>query len=583
MPEQEDPLALLFRAEGDNPLGEPDIEAAAAAETAPIDAAIRTAREEIRRVLLGYDANPERGDSLVAFLDAPLPDDLPARFRFQLAEIRSELAAFADIAELFIRSPRASVSGDVGPSNNARFRMYVRRMRAEGAGIAAEFLALVSRALSHYGVNDLTPTDGLERAVLRMLASEREPTLRQRLVLGMLHRIAALSESGVDLGSERELGHALRRMTSMRGLLPDTVADAAIEAHYLIFERPELEREVEQSSKDLETWLTRAEWQPTTPSANVLMEIAAGARRVFDRVGRWIGAADVNRREIALAAHVQRIYAPSAPLNRRLFNQQGTGIQSAEYSDRGLVLAAKASEEEIAMVAERLCVAANTLSANEPETPLYALELVVPEGAEASAERWETELPAMLADCGLRCRFSLAFLVENGSHVYRSFTPTENGPALMRECADIHPEIAARIDLARFEAFELERQPSDEGIYAFYGRARAVPRDERIFVLADVQSRLTGEEHEARFHLAAFERAFYQATRSLRSVLQVRDPRRRLQWNRIALFLAPEIFLDPEIADDLAKRLAPATRHLGLEKGPCATPPARPRIAGARS
>ena len=568
LPRQTDPLALLFRADGDNPLGEPALEVAAASETGPIDDAIRAAREEVRRVLLGYDANPERGDSLVAFLDAALPDDLPASFGPQLAEIRSELVVFADIEELFIRSPRASVSGDLGPSNNARFRMYVRRMRAEGAGIAPEFLDLVRRALWHYGIHELTPSDGLERAVLRMLASEREPSLRQRLVLGMLHRIAALSESGVDLGAQNELRDALRRITRMRGLLPDTVADAASEAHYLIFERPELEREVEQSSKDLEAWLARAEWQPTNPSANVLMEVAAGARRVFDRVGRWIGAADVNRREIALAAHVQRIYAPIAPSNRRLFNQQGTGIQSAEYADRGLVLAATASEEEIAMVAERLCLAGASLAANELETPLYALELVVPSGFEELAERWGSELPVLLSDAGLRCRFSIAFLVENGNHVYRSFLPdSDGGVALMRECGEIHPEVAQRIGLERFQEFELERVPSDEGIYTFHGRARSMPGDERIFVLADVQSRVTGEEHEARLHLATFERAFYQAARSLRSTLQIRDPRRRLHWNRIALFLAPEIFLDPEIADDLAKRLAPATRHLGLEKG----------------
>ena len=130
---------------------------------------------------------------------------------------------------------------------------------------------------------------------------------------------------------------------------------------------------------------------------------------------------------------------------------------------------------------------------------------------------------------------------------------------------DIHPEIAERIDLQRFSAFDLERLPSEEGIYCLYGRARQMKGDERVFVLADVQSS-AGESREASVHLAAFERAFYQATRSLRGVLRLRDPRRRLQWNRIALSLAPEIVLDDDLVDSLARRLAPATRHLGLEK-----------------
>jgi acetyl-CoA carboxylase carboxyltransferase component len=64
----------------------------------------------------------------------------------------------------------------------------------------------------------------------------------------------------------------------------------------------------------------------------------------------------------------------------------------------------------------------------------------------------------------------------------------------------------------------------------------------------------------------AFERAFFEATRTLRNQLGLRDPRRRLQWNRIALFVGPSLFLDDDLAERLARRLAPATRHLGLEK-----------------
>ena len=43
----------------------------------------------------------------------------------------------ADVDELFIRSPRGSVGAEQGISNNARLRMFVRRIRAGGAGIPA--------------------------------------------------------------------------------------------------------------------------------------------------------------------------------------------------------------------------------------------------------------------------------------------------------------------------------------------------------------------------------------------------------------------------------------------------------------
>src|SRR5439155_20444295 len=59
---------------------------------------------------------------------------------------------------------------------------------------------------------------------------------------------------------------------------------------------------------------------------------------------------------------------------------------------------------------------------------------------------------------------------------------------------------------------------------------------------------------------------FYQATSALRALRNAHDPRRRLHWNRIAIAVGPAIALDRRAIEDIARRLAPATRHLGLEK-----------------
>jgi acetyl-CoA carboxylase carboxyltransferase component len=144
--------------------------------------------------------------------------------------------------------------------------------------------------------------------------------------------------------------------------------------------------------------------------------------------------------------------------------------------------------------------------------------------------------------------------------------PVEESASSPHDLHGIDPETAARIDLDRLAAFDLERLESPAGVYSFYGRSRAVPGDERVFVLAEVRSHAVPEAADAAHYLVAFERTFDAATRTLRSILSARDPRRRLHWNRIALFVAPEVSIDPETATRLARRLAPATRHLGLEK-----------------
>jgi len=570
LPHEIDPLSVLFRAEGDQPLARPDLLQAQAADPALRRQGIESLRGEIRRALLGYDVNAERGERLVALLEARLPAGLEPGMLAELAEVRLELTTFADVEQLFIRAPRASVSGELGPSNNARLRMFVRRLHAAGSGIAPEFLELVSDALAHYGVHSLEPGDALERAVLRLLASQQAPDLRRRLVLALVRRVTALAAAGVDLEGDRALADALGRIARMRGQLPDALADAAIEADDRIFQGPGIERDAERTSQVVESWLAvaSAEEKPAGPPTDVLLELAAAPRRVFERVGHWIGSAEVARREIALAAHVQRAYAPRVPISQSVEVVDKTRVHCVQYAGRGLVLAATAPPHEVGLVAEHLCEAGRRFAPVEGEAGprVGALELWVAEGAEAPPELLAERVREVLAAAPAEARFTLVLPGERGEPWSVTFPPGADARTEPRDLHGLHPEVAERIDLGRLDGFDLERLPSEEGIYGFHGRSREVSGDERVFVLADVQGHSPLAGRDAGVHLPLFERAFHRATRTLRGILQIRDPRRRLQWNRIALAVAPEIFLDPETATALARRLAPSTRHLGLEK-----------------
>ena len=173
LPAEVDPLDPLF-AHGLAAGGAPDLAAAEACGAAVRRAALAALRDEVRAVLLGYDTDPERTERLIAVLRARLPRRLSPEFREELAEVRSEIVLFADLEQLFDRSPRRFDDADASrtaPSNHARLRMYVRRMRAGGAGVADELLGLLRTALDHYGIADLAHDDALERAVLRLFAS----------------------------------------------------------------------------------------------------------------------------------------------------------------------------------------------------------------------------------------------------------------------------------------------------------------------------------------------------------------------------------------------------------------------------
>ncbi|MBW2314751.1 MAG: ATP-grasp domain-containing protein [Deltaproteobacteria bacterium] len=552
LPEVRDPLTPLFAPDQ----GAPDLTLADRAPAPERREAFRAVRTEVRRVLLGYDANLDRTARLAEFLEAPIPEGLSDAFRSRLAEIRHELTVFADVERLFIRSQRASVTGAGGPSNHARLRMFVRRMHAGGAGLHDEYLTLVERALAHYGVVELDGSDALERAVLRLLATQKARALRHRLVRAALSRVIRLARDGVHLGGDAELRSALDGIVGLRGLVADGLADAALEARYQVFERPEIEGRAERTSKQVEAWLDAAEADPTAPPGPVLAELAVAPRVVFDRAGGWLASPALGRRSVALGAHLLRLYHPQTPQLQTGATWDDVVLERIELSDGRVIVAAAAPASAAASALSRLARAAGVQGAD-------AAELLVSDDLDGS------ECDFVLgnaAGAGIDAdRLTVGWVREGGPDRFETLLRgADDAFVPAPELHGVHPEVADRIELSRLSAFDLERLDADDGIYAFRARAKESPGDERMIVLADVHG--AGNGPEAAPHIPVFERMFHAAARTLRQLVARHDPKRRLQWNRIALFVAPALVVEQQLASDLSSRLAPATRHLGLEK-----------------
>ncbi len=184
----------------------------------------------------------------------------------------------------------------------------------------------------------------------------------------------------------------------MRPQVTDPVADAALEASYVIFQQPGIEERARRSSRSVEDWLSQAELDPVAPPSGVLLEVAASPRAVFERVARWIGGDEPNRRAIALAAHVQRRYAPARPEAYRAVRVDDEPIHCVEYRDRGVVLAATGAAADAALWMDRLVRGAAELQARDPETPIIALEYLVPADGEIDWDRAIGELETLYRD-----------------------------------------------------------------------------------------------------------------------------------------------------------------------------------------
>ncbi len=561
LPEEKDPLDILFEDAPGGAVGAPNLLKAEAASAGDRELAMQAVTEELRRILLGFDVSENRFNKLLSFLEAELPEGLSKTFMAELAQLRAQLTVFVAVEQLFSRARPVSESGVLGPSSNARFRAYLRRMRSQGAGIAQDFLDQLKGALAHYGVTSLENSEELEKSVFRMFATQRDPEPRRRLVMAILRRLIALVTQGVDVSSDEDLREALGRIATLRDMVSNAIADNALEANYRIFQRPALARQAAQTAARLENWLTAAESQSTattsTPAA-VLAELSAAPAPLFARVAHWLHGDDRQRRATAVSAVLRRAYSPKQPISQVSEPASGFTVDRLVF-EAGLVLGTFASQSEV----ER---AVKVLVDLTRAGKVQALELVAVVEDEDAREAAIVEAQRALGGGLTAGRLTLTLVTPDGAAHHETFRAGEGGAAERVELHGVHPEAADRLDIGRYVNFDLERLWGSEDVYCFFAKAKQDANDQRIFVLADVRGRPDGDGKSAELFVPIFERAFQEATRTLRLNLGIRDPRRELQWNRLVMHLQHDVEIDAATAQRLARRLLPTTRYLGLEK-----------------
>lgn len=540
----------------------PDLASAAGAAPAARRAAVRAVHEEMRWMLLGFDVLPERFERMIAFLEAPLPEQLDEGFLDELLELSQVLAVFLDVEQLFAKGRSVGEGGVLGPSNNARMRTYVRRMHSAGAGVAEDFLALLQQALVHYGVSSLEDSPDLERAVLRIFASQRDPEHRQRLVMGMLRHLLALLEVRNTLSDDSALRNTLRSIAGLRGELPNALVDTALELQFRLDEDSDATQTALEATQRLNEWIEQASAEQVSgaPDDALLDDISAAPRALFRHIQSWLVDDNRFRRIVALSAFVRRLYAPKADTaydNVRL--DSGHPADVLRFEGFG-VLGCGVNVEQLAAVVPSLCRYGS-------EHGLDAVELVLAGVSEHDVVHEHMPVVASLLpeQVGFQ-RLTLSSVDAQGGVHCETFIANPEGRPIRTELYGLHPEAAERVDLRRYGNFKLERLPAPEDIYCFYARARDDSHDERVFVLADARRRPADDAHDAEQLIPYFERAFQDATRTLRQTLGARDPRRRLHWNRIVMHLSQPVFLEVPTAHRLARRLLVHVRHLGIEK-----------------
>ncbi len=507
----------------------------------------------VRRLLLGYDTEPDEVHDAREFFDAPLPPDLGQTILRELAEIRTSIEIFADTETLFSRQPRPTGDGGATRSNDAELRRYLRRVETAGTGIDPVFRGILEQTLRHYGVEGLEASEGLQRALLRLYAARRQRADRHRVIEAVLRHLGRLLQAGLELPQEPPVATSLGTCLVLRGDVPDALADAAAELRAAIFEAPEVERRTLMAAQAVDSALVQIDRDPDTElSRDLARSLADSAPPIFDTL---IASSDpLNRRVLAIQAIVVRTYSPASLVRFEVVADTASPIVRLTMDNGHTALATLGRPDEVASAWPQLCAAADTDTVESVEVLLRA------------DQPWNEDTLRAAADTLLGSRRPAAtpvtFSAVTAGQPELAVSTQPNGRTL--GSTTLHPATAKRIGLTRLAHFETRRLPAPRPLFAFLARSHEQAEDQRLFVYGEVHAAVPGIA--GTLHEASFVRVFNDAARTLRRLRSDNPEWQRLHWNRLDLRVRPAFQLTPETLQRLVNELLPATRHLGLER-----------------
>ena len=467
-------------------------------------------------------SNPARAEQLAAFLEAPLPERALARASAASSpRSATSSSVFADVEQLFIRSPRGvGRRASSAPSNNARLRdvraAHARRRAPASPRTSSSCCSARSRTTAS------TSLEHARRARARGAAPARLAGRAASCGAGSCSRcsrcVHALARQRRSTSATTARSHdALARIARpARPASRDALADAALEARYVIFERPEHRARGRAHEQAARGWLAAAEAAADRARPRRCSRTWPTRRApVFDRVGELARATPIRAaarsRSPRTCAGCTRRRAGRA----RLRAGDGAGaLDRLELAGGRIVLGAACEPgRPRARPRERLAAAASARdrarvagrrrdrAVRADATTTTRRRALAARGARRARRGAAGRPPHALARRAGRPATATSRFVPSASGLARATTRLHG----------VHPETAARIDLAARD-FELERLRAPEDIYCFHG---AQPRRCPATSASSCSPTCAGARPTTAARRActspAFERAFYEA------------------------------------------------------------------------
>jgi acetyl/propionyl-CoA carboxylase alpha subunit/acetyl-CoA carboxylase carboxyltransferase component len=527
--------------------------------------------DALRAMITGYDVSAKRAHTLVAEYVELRNELAPADAELRRAEL-ALLTTFADLCELSRNRPTREEEGPDEHVHSPRehFHTYLRSLDVEKESLPPAFRTRLSRVLRHYGVEDLGPGPALEEAVYRVFLAQQRATDQLPVVTALLERW--LLDAAPAVGPARdEIGEVLERLIVATQLRYPVVGELARSIRFRLFDQPLILAARELVYEGVREHLHHLDEHPEAADYTQRVEAMAASpepliRLLAKRIGRRSSGP-----EPMLEVLTRRYYKVRRLEDVRSFQLEGRQFVTGGYEMRGerlhLISAIGDLAELPAVLASVAGVAAEVADPANLVVDLY-LSSGDPAGeadsVSATLQDILTDVPILTL--GRRVTVTVCGLA--GADVEQfTFRPAQGRMEEERVIRGLHPLIGQRLDLWRLNNFEGTRLPSPEDTYLFQCIARDNPSDERLVALAEIRDVTPLRDASGRVvAFPAVERTLGACLESMRSSQAKRGPERRLDANRIFLYVWPLIDVALEELSGVARATAPMTVGAGLEE-----------------
>ncbi|RPJ84445.1 MAG: hypothetical protein EHM13_04250, partial [Acidobacteria bacterium] len=529
-----------------------------------------TALHNLRRLMLGFDVSSHDSRRLIVEYtrycqSLPPNDEDLVRWEDEV------LTIFADVASLFGRQPGEGGSLTTGLSPEQYLLTYLRTVDSRGADLPGDFVALLRRALAHYEVRSLEPTPALRESLLWIFKSHHRADQQAVAVQAVLERrLANLDATGP--GCPR-FAAIVERIISVAQGRHSSLADLAREVHYRSFDRPAFERARASVYAEADRRLAALAMDPDGPDRASLVEALVECPQPLKKfLAPRLDVASPGMRRVILEVMVRRYYRIRT-ITAMTFDERA----SRSFARANLQHEGKPSEVVATHAAfgdlDAALLDAGTLPAGDRTDRTLEVHAWAEDGP-GDAEATSESIRAALENAGFEGRFSRGVVAVAGPSEpgrvgiqYFTFRQAEDGFHEQRLYRGLHPMVAERLQIWRLSNFFVDRLPSVEDVYVFRGVARGNPKDERLFVIAEVREVTATRDESGRVIQAPeLERMAMEAFTAIRRVQARRSPSERLHWNRVTLYVRRPLPLSRAEIEDVARRIGSGTDGLGLEK-----------------